>query len=234
MRPEPRHLLGDVALLGPHRDLGGQASLVERRTGQERLDSLAKPLLLALEGKGTARGDDADVLAHRGEEGAELLVEGGAFRLAPAAQLRQRFGQPVVKERPAFLRRERRLLLSRDDAGLLEKPLKCQLAAELQVVADPPSHVHVRARLRHVDDEIVRRRALDGRDTHADFDPAALDGRLDDPARIELERGQRARHLEGDVEVAVVERLALHGEAQVGAGHLGATVPGHAADHRGL
>ena len=234
MRPEPRQLLRDVALLGPHGDLGGQAPFVERRAGQERLDSLAKALLLALEGEGTACGDHADVLAHGGEEGPELLVEGGAFRLAPAAQLRQRLGQAVVKERPAFLRGEGRLLLARDDAGLLEKPLQGQRTADLQVVADAPGHVHVRPSLRHVDDEIGRGRALDGRDTHADFDPAALDGRLDDPARIELERGQGARQLEGDVEVAVVERLALHGEAQTRAGHLGAAVPGHAADHRGL
>ena len=174
------------------------------------------------------------MLAHGGQEHAKLLVERRALGVPPGPELSQRLVERVVEQRPPLFGRQRRLLLARDDARLLEQPLKRRGSAEVQLVAGPADKGRVCAGLGHVDREVGRGRAFERRHAHADFDPAALDRALDQAPRIELERRERARETEGDVEVAMVEGLALHGQTQSDPGHFGTAIAGHAADHRGL
>ena len=74
----------------------------------------------------------------------------------------------------------------------------------------------------------------DRRGNHADVDPAPFQPGGDDLARLDLERGERARQTEGDVEVPMIDRARLDEHDERVAPHLRASEPGHAPDHRVL
>jgi hypothetical protein len=69
-------------------------------------------------------------------------------------------------------------------------------------------------------------------DLDDDVDPAPLQAGADHASRLQLQRGQRARQPQGDVEMAVIDRARLHADDEGVAANLRAPEPGHAADHR--
>src|SRR5215468_4363119 len=83
VRGKPRQLLAHVGLLGPHRDLGHEAPLIDDGAAEERGDPLAEPLLVARQRRRRARRDGGDLRAESSAQRQELDAEG--FALGRAA-----------------------------------------------------------------------------------------------------------------------------------------------------
>src|SRR5262249_41105690 len=88
--------------------------------------------------------------------------------------------------------------------------------------------------LRNIDRERVEDRALDRAHRGGDVDASALHRRLDQAPRVRLEAAEHAGELEGDVEVPVIDRLALDREDDADARGFRPSIAGHAPDHATL
>src|SRR3989442_76595 len=87
---QPRQLLGDVGLVGPHGRLGQDARLVDGRAAQQRANALAQPLLAAL-------GPDRRPHRHRLHDRAQLGVQAAQVGHQPPALPPRPRDQPVER-----------------------------------------------------------------------------------------------------------------------------------------
>jgi hypothetical protein len=69
-------------------------------------------------------------------------------------------------------------------------------------------------------------------DLHGDVDAPTLETRLDQPARIHLERAERPRKAQRDVEVPMVDRACFDGHGESVSEGLGPAESRHAAKRR--
>ncbi len=234
VRAQPGQLLADVGAVRPHRHLRGQARRVEGRVAQHGLHPLAQPGRAALHRGGGAPRHRVHVVGEGGLQARQLPGERGPFDLAPLDHHRQCRHQCLLQERPRLLRGERGLLLPGQHAGLTHHPAERGAVREVEGVGQLTRGVGVLPRLRDVDAHRVEHGAFEGRDGGADVHAAPLHGGLDEPPCVGFERGRHPRQLEGNVQVAVIDRPAFRGQDGALPRRLRPSVAGHAPNHSGL
>ena len=109
-------------------------------------------------------------------------------------------GLDRARRPPGAARRGARAAIERDAAGEADvAEVGAKRAGARDVLAGEGDVGH----------EPLRGLLGDRRGLHADVDAAAFQAGGDQPARVDLERGQRAGQAEGDVEVAMIDRARL-------------------------
>ena len=121
MGAQARQLLADVGLLRPHRDLGGDAGLVDLRLAEEGLDPLAQPGRSPFHRDGRALGDQVD-LGHERRVKSELAAERRALGLPPVTSSARAAVNVCSSNGHASSAVSGRLGLARDHARLPEQP----------------------------------------------------------------------------------------------------------------
>ena len=165
---------------------------------------------------------------------AQLVGEPLALGDASLDELVERAAQRLLQHPPRCDRVGGLRLLQAHHAGTLQHPVERDVAADAEVAQLDGQRARPRdvlARERGVGDDTLRGLPGHGRDLHRHVDATALDPAGDDAARLELERRQRARQAERDVEVAMIDGARLHRHDERVAAHFRSSEPGHAADH---
>ena len=170
-------------------------------------------------------------------QAAQLLGQPLALGRATLDELVEGASQRCLQQGPGHRRLDRLAVLQPHDPGALEEPLQRDAAREVgvvELVCQRTGAGGVFPGQREVGDHPLRGLPGDRRGHHGGVDPTALDPGRDELARVDLERGERARQTQGHVEVPVIDRARLDDNDERVAPHLRTAEPGHAPDHRVL
>jgi len=123
-------------------------------------------------------------------------------------------------------------VLHAHDTRTLEHPRERHVWAEAHRAAELSSLGDVLGGEGLIDAELLRRLARHGAELNGDVDPPALETRLDQTARVHLERGERARKSQRDVEVPMVDGARFDRQGDRVPARLGPAESRHAAKAR--
>ena len=177
-----------------------------------------------------ARGDRVHLAPQGRVQRVQLRAERLALRRAGRDQLVERAAERLGQGGPRD-RLDRRLrVFHAHDPRPLEHPRERHVAADAHAATELARFGDELRGQRVVDADPLRGLARCCAELHGHVDPTALEPRLDQPARVHLERGERARETKRNVEVAVIDgaRFDRHGHRVAAA--LGPTESRHAAN----
>src|SRR5262245_48931642 len=233
MTGQADHLLGDVAALGEDRDLLDKIVTVDLHVqfGEQAAHALDQPVAKGGDHLRRAGADGVELSADEVAELEQLLRHGTALVLAHRLQALQRLVKDRLQDRPVFLEVQRGVARLGDHAGQGERLAEQDVGAiaQAQLLGQAAELMDVTAQGGGVDAEVLWREAPLA--AQVDLDGAAAHAAAYHLLELRFEKVIRFGGAERHLEVAVVQRAQLKGDADLVALVMRLSVPGHAQQH---